>query len=152
MIHLFHLIIFLSAFFFMEFMAWFSHKYIMHGFLWVLHESHHLPRKGAFEKNDWFAVFFSLPSIALILWGAQTWDWKIYLGFGIFAYGVAYFLFHDVLVHRRVRHSIRPKSPYLLRIIRAHQSHHKHKEKNPGESFGFLWAPEKYSARKNTKV
>ena len=25
----------------MEFMAWFTHKYIMHGFLWVLHKDHH---------------------------------------------------------------------------------------------------------------
>jgi beta-carotene 3-hydroxylase len=25
----------LGAFFFMEFMAWFTHKYVMHGFLWV---------------------------------------------------------------------------------------------------------------------
>ncbi len=25
----------LLAFFFMEFMAWFTHKYVMHGFLWI---------------------------------------------------------------------------------------------------------------------
>lgn len=36
-----YIAVFLATFFFMEFMAWFSHKYIMHGFLWVLHEDHH---------------------------------------------------------------------------------------------------------------
>ena len=34
-------IVFVSTFLFMEFMAWFSHKYIMHGFLWSLHKDHH---------------------------------------------------------------------------------------------------------------
>ena len=27
----------------MEFMAWFTHKYVMHGFLWNLHFDHHKP-------------------------------------------------------------------------------------------------------------
>ena len=39
----------------MEFVAWFSHKYIMHGFLWSWHEDHHQPHQegdGFFEKND----------------------------------------------------------------------------------------------------
>jgi len=31
---------FLGTFFFMEFMAWFTHKYIMHGFGWFLHEDY----------------------------------------------------------------------------------------------------------------
>ena len=32
----------LLTFVFMEFVAWFSHKYIMHGFLWSLHKDHHI--------------------------------------------------------------------------------------------------------------
>ena len=32
-----HVLVFFTTFCFMEFMAWFSHKYIMHGFLWSLH-------------------------------------------------------------------------------------------------------------------
>jgi hypothetical protein len=31
----------------------------MHGFLWVLHKSHHEPRKGAFELNDLFGFIFA---------------------------------------------------------------------------------------------
>ena len=38
---LFWIIVFLTTFFFMEFMAWFTHKYVMHGFLWSLHKDHH---------------------------------------------------------------------------------------------------------------
>ena len=38
----------------MEFAAWFTHKYVMHGFLWDWHEDHHQPhlKEGFFEKND----------------------------------------------------------------------------------------------------
>ena len=43
------------AFLFMEGVAWFTHKYVMHGFLWVWHRSHHTPRTGMFELNDLFA-------------------------------------------------------------------------------------------------
>ena len=38
----------------MEFMAWFAHKYIMHGFLWNWHEDHHKPhheKDGFFERT-----------------------------------------------------------------------------------------------------
>ena len=28
----------IATFCFMEFIAWFSHKYIMHGFMWFLHK------------------------------------------------------------------------------------------------------------------
>jgi beta-carotene 3-hydroxylase len=39
---IFPLLLIFGAFIFMEFMAWFTHKYIMHGFLWVLHKNHHI--------------------------------------------------------------------------------------------------------------
>ncbi len=38
---LYWILCFVATFCIMEFMAWFSHKYIMHGFLWHLHEDHH---------------------------------------------------------------------------------------------------------------
>ena len=28
----------IATFLFMEFVAWFTHKYVMHGFLWEIHE------------------------------------------------------------------------------------------------------------------
>ena len=53
---LINLVIFVAAFAGMEFVAWSTHKYVMHGFLWRLHESHHRKREGAFELNDLFWV------------------------------------------------------------------------------------------------
>ena len=44
---------------FMEFVAWATHKYVMHGFLWVLHADHHRPSHRGLQKNDWFSVFFA---------------------------------------------------------------------------------------------
>ena len=67
---MFELFIVLLFFFLMEFVAWFSHKYMMHGFMWVWHESHHKPRKGRFELNDLFGFMFALPSALLIILGA----------------------------------------------------------------------------------
>ncbi|MES2862928.1 MAG: beta-carotene hydroxylase, partial [Bacteroidota bacterium] len=36
-----YIVVFILTFFMMEFMAWFTHKYVMHGFLWNLHADHH---------------------------------------------------------------------------------------------------------------
>ena len=47
------------TFFFMEFVAWFTHKYIMHGFLWSLHKDHHqVDKDKKFQKNDYFFLIF----------------------------------------------------------------------------------------------
>ena len=40
----------------MEFVAWGSHKYIMHGFGWGWHRDHHEPHGRRLEKNDLFAI------------------------------------------------------------------------------------------------
>ena len=56
---MFYLALVILSFVGMEFMAWFTHKYIMHGLLWNWHEDHHKPhheKNGFFEKND---LFFS---------------------------------------------------------------------------------------------
>ena len=42
----------LITFFLMEGITWLTHKFVMHGFLWYLHEDHHQPTAGFFEKND----------------------------------------------------------------------------------------------------
>ena len=95
-------LIVIGTFIFMEGVAWFTHKYIMHGFLWSWHHSHHTKHNHTFELNDLFAVMFSIPSILLIYLG-YTYDSMAILkffGIGIFLYGVAYVIFHDVIVHR----------------------------------------------------
>ena len=125
----------------MEGVAWVAHKYVMHGFLWSLHQSHHAPRTGAFEKNDWFAVFFSIPSIALIYIGVNHWTPALAAGIGILGYGLIYFFFHDMLVHRRIDTGLRPKKGYLARVVQAHRLHHAVESKEGCVSFGFVFAP-----------
>ena len=50
----------IATFCFMEFIAWFSHKYIMHGFMWFLHKDHHKKdHKSWFERNDMFFLQYA---------------------------------------------------------------------------------------------
>ena len=57
-----------TAFSIMEFMAWFSHKYIMHGFLWFLHKDHHKKNhKSWFERNDVFFIFYAVVSMLFVI-------------------------------------------------------------------------------------
>ena len=63
-----YFVVFFITFFFMEFMAWFSHKYIMHGFLWSLHADHHMKDHDSwFERNDAFFIFYAVVSIGFFL-------------------------------------------------------------------------------------
>lgn len=136
------ILIVLAAFFFMEFMAWFTHKYIMHGFLWVLHKDHHIRDGRKIEWNDVFAIIFAVPSILCIYFGVTGGNsYILSLGIGIFLYGVAYFLFHDVYVHQRVPAFKNLSNRYLRATVKAHKEHH-----NPHAhyNYGFLIAPFKY--------
>ena len=72
----FGILIVIAGFLFMEFMAWFTHKYVMHGFLWVLHKDHHIRDGRKFEWNDVFAVIFAIPSIVLIYLGYSDFDFR----------------------------------------------------------------------------
>ncbi len=134
------IMLFGGAFAFMEAFAWFTHKYVMHGFMWVWHRSHHEPRTGAFELNDLFAVVFALPAIAAIYAGVHGAPPLLPVGLGITAYGAFYSMFHDGLVHRRYRTLLNPKSPFWKRLIQAHRIHHAMSTKEGCVSFGFLYA------------
>ncbi len=135
----------------MEAVAWITHRYVMHGFLWSLHRSHHEPRTGAFEKNDWFAVIFSIPSILLIYAGVNFWTPALAAGIGILVYGLIYFFFHDMLVHRRIDPGLRPTKGYLARVVQAHRLHHAVESKEGCVSFGFIFAPSPQHLRKMMK-
>jgi len=138
-----------GTFFFMEGVAWFTHKYIMHGFLWTWHRSHHRVHPHPLERNDLFALVFSLPSVALIVIGFEVpvVGWLKFIGFGILSYGLFYFIFHDVIVHRRIKIKFKANSSYLRRIINAHYIHHETHTKEGGKAFGFLYAPKKYGVK-----
>ena len=52
----------------MEGVTWCTHKYVMHGFGWFLHEDHHQPGyPNVFEKNDAFFVVFAIPSMLFFI-------------------------------------------------------------------------------------
>ena len=127
----------------MELVAYAVHRWVMHGPGWFLHKSHHEPRTGPFEHNDLYGIVFAVPSVALIYGGLNLgWgDWAAWVGGGVAAYGLIYFGFHDVIVHRRIGHRWVPKSAYMKRIMQAHRLHHVVETRKGALSFGFLWAP-----------
>jgi beta-carotene 3-hydroxylase len=131
----------IGAFLFMEFTAWFTHKYVMHGFMWYFHKDHHIRDGRKVERNDLFAVIFAVPSIWLIYLGFPGADYRLWLGIGIALYGLAYFLFHDIMVHQRLKLPLSGKNKYWKATIRAHMDHHK---PNVYSNYGFLMAPFRY--------
>ncbi|MCB0548330.1 MAG: fatty acid hydroxylase [Phaeodactylibacter sp.] len=132
----------------MEFMAWFTHKYVMHGFLWSWHEDHHQPhhhKDGFFEKNDLFFLVFAVPSALSYIVGLSTPHfWLLFVGIGISIYGMIYFLIHDVYIHQRFKWFRQLDSTYSRAILRAHGAHHAKRTKEDGESFGLLVVHPKY--------
>ncbi|NML08221.1 sterol desaturase family protein [Sphingomonas sp. G-3-2-10] len=127
----------------MEGVAYVAHRWVMHGWGWFLHESHHRDRPGMFELNDLYALIFAVPSFVMLLGGVQLgwWPGFTWIGAGVAAYGAIYFGFHDVIVHQRVKHRYVARSGYMKRIIQAHRLHHAVESKNGTVSFGFLYAP-----------
>src|SRR5689334_10687359 len=108
-------LIVISTFLLWEFVAWFTHKYVMHGILWSWHKSHHSVHDHLLEKNDWFAAVFSAPSIGLFYYFSKVNynPYGIAVAIGILCYGIFYIVFHDVIVHQRIRWAPRAKSKYL---------------------------------------
>ena len=143
---LFKIAITLGAFIGMEAVAWFTHRFIMHGLLWRLHKDHHKKESsGFFEHNDFFFLIFALPGIACLFFGMQNgYNFVFWIGMGITLYGIAYFLVHDVFIHQRFKIFRNTDNAYFKAIRRAHKMHHKHIDKEEGECFGMLWVPFKY--------
>ena len=136
----------LGVFIIMEGITWCTHKYVMHGFGWFLHEDHHQPGyPHVFEKNDAFFIVFAIPSMLLFLFGTYTeYRFLFYIGLGILLYGLAYFLIHDVLIHQRFKWFKHTNNWYLKGLRKAHKIHHKHLGKEEGECFGMLFVPFRY--------
>lgn len=141
------IIVFFTVFIAMEGIAWWLHKYIMHGPLWVLHEDHHaIVPNSSFEKNDLFAIFFALPSFFSILFGNLYQQTTLSaFGYGIMFYGIAYFFVHEVLIHRRWKLFRTPKKNSYVRAVNiAHKKHHSIHTKKGCENFGMVFVPLRY--------
>ncbi len=129
----------------MEFVAWASHKYIMHGFGWAWHRDHHEPHDKRFEKNDLYGLVGAAMSISMFaigsppVMGTSAWPPATWVGLGILFYGIIYTLIHDGLVHQRYFRYV-PKRGYAKRLVQAHKLHHATQSKGGGVSFGFVFA------------
>jgi beta-carotene 3-hydroxylase len=133
------------AFATMEGCAWAAHKYLMHGSMWIFHQDHHVGSSGIFERNDVFFLIFAIPSwLGIMLGIIYNQYFFVWFGYGIAAYGFAYFLIHDVFIHRRFKWIRDIDTPYFMAIRKAHKVHHKYQNKEDGECFGMLWVPRKY--------
>ncbi|MEO1102194.1 MAG: sterol desaturase family protein [Pseudomonadota bacterium] len=137
---------------FMEVVAYTVHRYVMHGPLgWGWHRSHHEETEGLFERNDLYAVVFTVLSGALIAFGmAGVWPLR-QVGIGLMVYGILYFVVHDGLVHHRWPFRMVPRSGYLKRLVQAHKLHHAVDGRDGCVSFGFLYAPPVQALRAKLK-
>jgi beta-carotene 3-hydroxylase len=129
----------------MEGLAWWSHKYVMHGWGWAWHRDHHEPHDNLFEKNDLYGIVGAVMSISMfaigspLIMGADAWPPATWIGLGILGYGIIYTLVHDGLVHQRYFRWV-PRSGYAKRLVQAHKIHHATIGKEGGVSFGFIFA------------
>lgn len=150
-------VLLISAYLFMEFVAWFTHKYIMHGFLWSWHRDHHrkdlqkkLPEKtedNRFEKNDLFFLVYASPAIVgMILGFSFAKPYLVYISAGITLYGFTYFALHDIAIHNRINIPFlrNLNNKYFKAMINAHAGHHKPKNSSDFHSYGLLFFPKRY--------
>ncbi len=122
----------------MEFLARALHKYVMHGFMWFLHEDHHRPVQKEFEKNDAFGAIFAVISIYLIVeWLVGGNPFFLAVALGMTGYGMAYFLVHDMIIHNRHLHlrSWGMRHSTFRKLIVVHDVHHAEGRGN----WGFLF-------------
>ena len=107
------------------------HGGVWHSALWSIHRSHHAPRHGRFERNDVLSAVHAPVAMTLIIVGCQLPRAMpsalcLGVGAGMTAFGLAYTLVHDGLVHGRLpvgrRHLLRLRG--LREIRRAQVVHH----------------------------
>ena len=133
----------------MEFVARTNHKYIMHGFLWSWHKDHHVndhkrikkkQKTSGFEKNDLFFLVYALPAIVLMMYGINQLEyWAISVASGITLYGFTYFLFHDSIIHKRVKlPNWTTKNNYFKALLKAHEAHHHGRNKKDFNNYGLF--------------
>lgn len=134
----------LIGFFGLELLAAAIHRWLMHGPLWFIHRSHHRPGPGFFQRNDVFTLIFGGAGIYLLYSGWGQLSLAFWVGVGISLYGTAYFLLHDMLVHRRMGKLPGASGAYLKALVRAHRAHHRWVDKQPGESYGLFLFSRRY--------
>ncbi|OAN63469.1 hypothetical protein A8B79_15470 [Balneola sp. EhC07] len=137
----------------MEIVSYCVHRWLFHGVLWRIHESHHTPDHGLFEMNDIFSFVFAGISMWLIIVGADTMFTSpaFGIGAGIALYGLLYFIIHDLFTHKRFM-PFKSDNWFMKLVRRAHQRHHQDAGKKGHEPYGlFLFPYDKYPEKKRNK-
>ena len=124
----------------LEAFSYVLHRWLFHGLLWPIHRTHHLPRRGMFELNDVFSLFFASLASSLLIFAPVPLmaSWQFPLGLGVAVYGLLYFVAHDLFTHRRWL-PFKHHNATLNRVRRAHQRHHQSVTKEGQEPFGLFW-------------
>ena len=122
-----------AAFVSMEAVSYATHRWVMHGFAIGWHRSHHAPPTAGLERNDRFPLCFSVVGVALFAGasGGLPVLWPIAVG--VTAYGIAYLIVHEVVIHRRLPIAV-PVGRYLGWLREGHRDHHV----GGGEPYGML--------------
>jgi beta-carotene 3-hydroxylase len=133
----------------MEWVGWCLHKYLFHGPLWFIHQSHHRPHGRGLEWNDLFSLLFALAGIGMGWMGLEGTEGRfgpllLGAGIGVSLYGLVYFVVHDAWVHRRWHLPRKWSGTYLNAMIKAHRAHHVSMRARPSESYGLLIFPRKF--------
>jgi len=141
------LLLVLASFAVTEIAAYVLHRWVFHGVLWRIHQTHHDPAHGhghgLFEANDLFSLGFAALSLGLMWAGREAplesvaFAW----GTGIAVYGLLYFVLHDLYAHRRFM-PFKTKNPAAQAVKRAHGRHHQSLTQEGQEPYGlFLFPP-----------
>lgn len=137
---LYNLAVLLGTLLAMEGVGTLAHKYVMHGWGWWLHRSHHEPQLGMLELNDVYLLALALIAVGLVALGRAGYAPLQWVGGGVAGYGVLYVVLHDGLFHRHWPRAPQALNRYFKRLHRAHCLHHAVKGRN-SVSFGFFYAP-----------
>lgn len=135
----------------MEFFSYAVHRWLFHGVLWRVHQTHHRSNKFPLELNDVFSLIFAAASIGLMVFAEKPLldSVSFPIGLGIAIYGFVYFVTHDFFTHRRFL-PFKSTNKILLTIRAAHQRHHQTAEKSGVEPFGlFVFAYAKFGRKYN---
>jgi beta-carotene 3-hydroxylase len=113
-----------------------AHRRVMHGRGWAWHRSHHVESRPGPEANDGYPVVMAAVTTAAMAAGRLVPRLRplLAVGAGVTAYGAAYAVVHDLLVHERLGPLPGRGSRYIRWVARAHAGHHE----GGGPPYGFL--------------
>jgi beta-carotene 3-hydroxylase len=124
------------AFVAMEPVAAVVHRAVMHGRGWGWHRSHHARPRPEPEANDAYPLVIAAGTFVVMLAGRLVEPVRplLWVGAGMTAYGLAYLVVHDLLVHQRLGRLPLARSRYVRWVATAHGRHHD----DGGAPYGFL--------------